>query len=182
MGKSKGTVIFGSGHACNPRAELSGKLGSRLMGKLLLPPVPKSRCHYQADISPWLLKMKRVRVPNLSSGSVCHLEGAHSQVKSASVSHLVVSDFWDLMDCSPPGSSLHGILQARILEWVAIPFSRKSSWPRDQPNLGLLHCRQILYHLSHQWRSQVTSQPILTLRQLWFNQHPEIWSIKLTTM
>ena len=35
------------------------------------------------------------------------------------------------MDCSPPGFSLHGILQARILEWVAIPFSRRSSWPRD---------------------------------------------------
>ena len=33
------------------------------------------------------------------------------------------------MDCSPPGSSVHGILQARILEWVAIPFSRGSSWP-----------------------------------------------------
>ena len=36
------------------------------------------------------------------------------------------------MDCSPPGSSVHGIIQARILEWVAIPFSRGSSWPRDQ--------------------------------------------------
>ena len=36
------------------------------------------------------------------------------------------------MDCSPPGSSVHGILQARILEWVAMPFSRGSSWPRDQ--------------------------------------------------
>ena len=35
------------------------------------------------------------------------------------------------MDCSPPGSSVHGILQARILEWVAIPFSRESSWSRD---------------------------------------------------
>ena len=35
-------------------------------------------------------------------------------------------------DCSPPGSSLHGILQARLLEWVAIPFSRGSSRPRDQ--------------------------------------------------
>ena len=38
----------------------------------------------------------------------------------------------DSMDYSPPGSSVHGILQARILEWVAIPFSRGSSWPRDQ--------------------------------------------------
>ena len=37
------------------------------------------------------------------------------------------------MDGSPPGSSVHGILQARILEWVAIPFSRGSSQPRDQP-------------------------------------------------
>ena len=37
----------------------------------------------------------------------------------------------DPMDCSPPGFSVHGILQARILEWVAISFSRVSSWPRD---------------------------------------------------
>ena len=36
------------------------------------------------------------------------------------------------MDCSLPGSSLHGILQARILEWVAISFSRGSSWPRNR--------------------------------------------------
>ena len=35
------------------------------------------------------------------------------------------------MDCSPPGSSIYGILQARILEWTAIPFSRGFSWPRD---------------------------------------------------
>ena len=36
------------------------------------------------------------------------------------------------VDCSPPGSSVHGILQARILEWSTIPFSRGSSQPRDQ--------------------------------------------------
>ena len=52
------------------------------------------------------------------------------------------------MDGSLPGSSVHGILQARILEWVAIPFSRGSSQLRL--NLGLSHCRQIFYHLSHQ--------------------------------
>ena len=39
--------------------------------------------------------------------------------------------FYNRMDCSPPGSSLHGILQERILEWVAIFFSRGSSWPKD---------------------------------------------------
>ena len=50
----------------------------------------------------------------------------------------------DPMDCSPPGSSVHGILQARVLEWVAIPFSRGSS-PTQGSKPGLLHCRQILY-------------------------------------
>ena len=40
------------------------------------------------------------------------------------------------MDCSPPGSSVHGILQARILEWVAMSFSRGSSWPRDQTQVS----------------------------------------------
>ena len=52
------------------------------------------------------------------------------------------------MDCSPPGSSVRGIFQARILEWFAFLS------PRDLPdqglNRGLLHGRQILYHLSHQ--------------------------------
>ena len=46
----------------------------------------------------------------------------------------------DAMDCSPPGSSVHGIFQARILEWVAMPSSRGSSQPRDPTrNPHLLH-------------------------------------------
>ena len=53
------------------------------------------------------------------------------------------------MDCSPPGSSVHRILHARILEWIAIPFSRVI-FPSQGSNLGLLHCRQILYCLSHE--------------------------------
>ena len=68
----------------------------------------------------------------------------------------------DPKDCSPPGSSVHGILQARILESVAstlemngkpdlaISFSRGSSLLQGS-NQGLLHCRQILYHLNHHW-------------------------------
>ena len=46
----------------------------------------------------------------------------------------------DSTDCSPPGSSVHGILQARILEWVAIPFSRGSSQPRDQTPVAYASC------------------------------------------
>ena len=44
----------------------------------------------------------------------------------------------DPMDCSLPGSSVHRILQARILEWVAIPFSQGSSWPRDQTQVSCI--------------------------------------------
>ena len=54
----------------------------------------------------------------------------------------------DPMDCSPPGSSVRGILQARILQWAAMPSSRESSPPQglNPYLLHLLHCRQILYH------------------------------------
>ena len=55
--------------------------------------------------------------------------GWESEVKSE------VANSWPTlcnpMDCRLPGSSVHGIFQARILEWVAISFSRRSSWPRD---------------------------------------------------
>ena len=52
------------------------------------------------------------------------------------------------MDCSPPGSSVHGILQARILQWVAMPSFRGSSWPRDWTRVSCVSCigGQILYH------------------------------------
>ena len=42
------------------------------------------------------------------------------------------------VDCSLPGSSVHGILQARILEWVAIPFFRRSSQPRDRTQVSYI--------------------------------------------
>ena len=44
------------------------------------------------------------------------------------------------VDYSPPGSSVHGILQARILEWVALPFFRGSSWPRDRTCISCVSC------------------------------------------
>ena len=57
------------------------------------------------------------------------------------------------MDSSLPGSSVHGILQARILEWVAISSSRRSSWPRCQPHGSYIFWIQVsnpcLLHLLH---------------------------------
>ena len=57
----------------------------------------------------------------------------------------------NLVDCSPPGSSVHDISHTGTLEWVAISFSRGSSWPRDQTWVSCVPCngRQILCQLLH---------------------------------
>ena len=70
--------------------------------------------------------------PGKNTGVGCHFLLQCMKVKSESEvaqSCLIPSD---PMDCSLPGSSVHGILQTRILEWVAMPSSRGSSTPRDQ--------------------------------------------------
>ena len=59
--------------------------------------------------------------------------------------HSVRSDACNPMDCSLPGSSVHGITEARILEWAAISFSRKSSQPRDQTSISCIG-KWILQH------------------------------------
>ena len=70
-------------------------------------------------------------------------------------SHSVMSDSLQPHGLCPPGFSVHGISQARILEWIAISFSTESSWPRDQTCIG----KWVLYLLSHQglfnnWREE----------------------------
>ena len=62
----------------------------------------------------------------------------------------------DPMDCSLPGFSVHGIVQARVLEWVAIAFSQ-GIFPTQGSNPGLPHCRPMLYPLNHQG-SPITSE------------------------
>ena len=66
------------------------------------------------------------------------------------------------VDCSPPGSSVCGILQARILEWIGISFSRGSSLPRGQTQVSCVSFigKQILYHCTT-WKSYVN---ILSLK------------------
>ena len=68
-------------------------------------------------------------------------EGVRMHVQSCPV-------LWDTMDLSLPGSSVHGILQARILEWIAIPSSRRSFWHRDRTHVSCVFCvgRGALYH------------------------------------
>ena len=80
----------------------------------------------------------------------------------------------DPMHCGPPGSSVHGPLQS-VLEWVAIPFSRGS--PTQGSNPGLLHCRQILYHLSHQGKTWFQQGEIVNLPWYYFNTFPNPQSL-----
>ena len=77
---------------------------------------------------------------------LCPLKLLQIAVSSAVYVYSVMSDICDPMDCSPAGSSVHGIIQERILEWIVMPFS---IFLTQELNLVLLHCRQILYHLSY---------------------------------
>ena len=72
--------------------------------------------------------------------------------ESESVSHSVMSDSLQPHGLSPQGSSVHGVPQARLLEWIAIPFLIQGLNP------GLPPCRQILYHLSHQGSLEVKNK------------------------
>ena len=70
---------------------------------------------------------------------------------------VVFDSYCDPMDCSPPGSSVHGVLPATILKWIAIPFTRGSSWPRDQTHISYISCisRLVLYHWHHLGSPQI---------------------------
>ena len=67
---------------------------------------------------------------------ICVCVCAHLHVKSLQLCLTLC----DSMDCSPLGSSVHGILQARILEWIAMLFSRGSSQPRDRTCVNYVSC------------------------------------------
>ena len=120
--------------------------------------------------------------PGKNSGVGCHFLLQCMKVKSESEVAQLCPTCSNPMDCSPPGSSVHGIFQARVLEWGAIAFSESCSvmsnslrphglyspwnspgqntgvgslslfqgiFPTQGSNPGLLHCRWILYQLSH---------------------------------
>ena len=77
----------------------------------------------------------------------------------------------DPMDCSPPGSSVHGILQARILEWVTISFCRGSSRPRDRTRVSGIGGRRFNLWATREapgnQRAPLCSSTPLTLRVCW---------------
>ena len=66
----------------------------------------------------------------------------------------------DSIDCSPPGSSVHGILQARIPEWVAIFFSRGSSWPEDWTCISLSPALTGFFSTEPPWKLNIIHSQI----------------------
>ena len=97
------------------------KNGPEGRGGVATPPEGHWRCHVVRVI----LRLNSPRIRQVASSSI---PGPKKDMLGR------FSCVWlcDPMDCSPPGSSVHGILQARTLEWTAMPSSRGSSQPRDQ--------------------------------------------------
>ena len=153
-----------------------------------LPPIPgtqRNQCWFDTGPRPQGLKVLRVLlafVSNLSTRlsfcspevpscfhSLCHsgfwgLNKLGSKTESESEVTLSCPTLGDPMDCSPPGSSVHWTLQARILERVAISFSRGSSWPRDWTQVSCIAGKRFtlwttrtgngggVFFFSFQWR------------------------------
>ena len=82
----------------------------------------------------------------------------------------------DPIDCSPPGSIVHGILQARMLVWVGHAFLQ-GIFLTQGLNSGLLHHMQVLYHLSHQGIPK--RQTFYALNNIWYKKRNKLTTITL---
>ena len=80
---------------------------------------------------------------------------SHGQLVGVFVDQSCLTLF-DPVDCSPPVSSVHSFLQARILEWVAFPFSRGSSWPRDWTPVSCITGRFFIIWATREVHGQLT--------------------------
>ena len=118
--------------------------------------------YFSVLIVQWLISQKPMCIPQFKNILLLRSANHHLSPQPVVIFWLVNENtiqlmYWffalkdplcDPMYCSLPGSSIHGIFQARILEWVAISFSRGSSHPRNRTQVSP-HCRQTLYRLSH---------------------------------
>ena len=107
----------------------------------------KSQWWWALGISRWSVTWNIANTFSHSSWSLLSIGGVYVFSRSVVQSCPALCN---PMGCSPLGSSVHGILQARILEWVAISTSSGSSRPRDWTRVSYIG-RQTLYLLSHQW-------------------------------
>ena len=96
-----------------------------------------------------LVQWLRLQAPNTGGLGSIPGQGTRSYIHACMHAETLQScpTLYNTMDCSPPGSSVHGMLQARILEWVAITSSRGPSQPRDRTCVSYVSCidRWVLY-------------------------------------
>ena len=83
------------------------------------------------------------------------------------------------VDWGPPGSSVHGIFQARILAGVGCHFLLQGIFPTQESNPGLLHCRQTLYRLSHQGRKKGNAKECSNYHTITFISHTSKVMLKI---
>ena len=136
-------------------------LVTKVPAKPITQPGTERKLHknFEALGSSLVVQGLKLHNPNAGGQSSIPGQGTRSPVLQLRVhvrggkSLQLCTTLWDPIDCSPPGSSVHGILQARILEWVAMPSSR------DLPDPGIeleshVSCigRRVLYHLPT-WRA-----------------------------
>ena len=126
-----------------------------MLSRFVVDFLPKSQClliSWLWSLSAMILEPKKIK----SVTSVWILIKVKVSVAQSCLT------LWDSVDCSLPGSSVHGILQVRILEWVAIPFSRGSSWPMDRTWVSCLAGRFYIF-----WATRVESFPKKIIWLVW---------------
>ena len=131
--------------------------------------LPAETCLHQLPFLLFCISVDKISSPQDLFVSICYcfvLSFIQMTLKQKSESEVAQScpALCDPMDCSLPHFSVHGIFQARLLEWGAISFPRGSFQPRDQAK-GLPHCRLVFYHLSHQGSLILQKFNIYSFRQ-----------------
>ena len=121
----------------------------------------------------WLFKAKAITLCSWVYNTyrcvcVCARAHVHAHTRAQSCPTLC-----NPVDCSPPGSSVHGISQARILEWTAISSSRRNSWPKDRTCVSCIG-RQILYH-SATWETHIDIIPTIIIAQRKQVTEVQVW-------
>ena len=107
----------------------------------------------------------QIKIKHLNWASQCRL--AKAVKKSESEVARSCLTLWDPINCSLSGSSVHGIFQARVLEWVAISFSRGSSWPRDRTPVSCIVGRCFTIWATREVPKAVKNLPAIQETQVW---------------
>ena len=115
-------------HMWKHRGPSEGRTGAGIGDVRILTPILTTLPANQVNQTHDLTLSSTTAMPNIITYAILNL----SQCSVASV----VLDSSQPYDCGPPGSSVHGILQARILEWVATSFSKGSFWTRDRTHVS----------------------------------------------